>query len=264
MWDDFSVMHGWRISRACIAVSCFALMSGCSGGSGTGVDTVTLWESPARNGSGVVRATTADFSAVALVENVDSNRLVRIVDIIDVISEVDNYDGSYTAECFVRYSDGSTGYIVGIFYEQAALYGTERNGTLTVFAGGQPANNLPIGSYRYTGHAESVYYYGGYEYTETGTFAMNVQFSDGTAQLNAVTPESRYANNNLRISSAGYISGNNGTFIVYAEDGVTELDRRQIEFNGTFHGSGASHVSGIAVGGSTTDDLSFVGVVGRR
>lgn len=77
--------------------------------------------------------------------------------------------------------------------------------------------------------------------------------------------ESRYFNNNLTINSSREISGLNGTFIVYDTDGSTELERRTVNFHGAFHGSGATHFSGIAVCVPTnTDYFSLMSIVGKR
>ena len=106
--------------------------------------------------------------------------------------------------------------------------------------------------------------YGGDLYNEMGDFELDVQFAARTAQLIADTDESLYSwrtENN----STGELYGVDGEFIVYDTDGITELESRFIDFHGTFHGSGADQVSGIAIGGTTADDdFSALVIVGQR
>lgn len=245
------------------------LLAACGGGS-TGASSATnietLWESPRNTGAGLVRATSSSANSVALVQDITNAGKYRSFSVVEVISETRNSDGSYSGEVVVRYEDGTTGNVLGRFYDAtAALYASQSNGTVRLVAGGEKASNLPIGSYNYSGYAEAFYRYNGTDYNELGSFDMDVQFASGSAQLEADTDETKYFHNNLRINSAGEITGSNGTYIVYDTDGNTELERRSIDFDGTFHGSGATHVSGIAVGGATTtDDLSIMGIVGQR
>jgi len=249
-----------------LAAPCLAMLAACGGGSTGNTSIETLWESPRGTGAGVVRATDGTNNSVALVENVNDAGKYRTFEVVQVISETRHSDGSYSGEVVVRYSDGSTGNVLGRFYDAtAALYASVNSNGTNYVVGGVQASNLPVGSYQYTGYAESYYVYNGLAYNETGSFDMDVQFGNQTAQLQADTDESRYINNNLTINSNGEISGLNGTFIVYDTDGSTELERRTVDFDGTFHGSGATHVSGAAVGGATTtDDFSVMGIVGKR
>jgi hypothetical protein len=252
-------------TKLILAAPCLALLAACGGSSTGNTGVQTLWESPRGTGAGVVRATDGTSNSVALVEDINDAGKYRTFEVVDVISETLNNDGSYSGEVVVRYADGSTANIIGVFYEKAALYANIQNDSITYVAGGEQASNMPVGSYAYSGYAESYYTYNGSDYSETGSFDMDVQFGAGTAQLTADTDESQYVNNNLTVNNNGELSGVNGTFIVYNTDGVTELERRIIDFDGTFHGSGATHVSGAAVGGATTtDDFSVMGIVGNR
>ena len=242
-----------------------SLLAACGGGGGSSTSVGTLWESPMGTGAGLVRATTDGANSVALVSNVNDAGQYKTRDVVEVISETNNFDGSYTGEVVLRDSDGNIENALGRFYGTANYYIISDGEDMKIVAGGDEASAMPIGTYRYSGYAETIYVYDSSEYNETGSFVMDVQFASKSAELNATASESQYINNNLRINNAGELSGKSGTFIVYASDGVTELERRTIGFDGTFHGSGATHVSGIGVGGSTTnDDLSVVGIVGKR
>ena len=249
-----------------LTAPCLAVLAACGGGSTGNTSIETLWQSPRGTGAGLIRAKDGTMNSVALVENVNDAGKYRSYEIVQVISETRNSDGSFSGEVIVRYSNGETANIIGRFYDaKAAVYGSVTSNSAKFVAGGEQASYLPVGSYEYTGYSESLYRYNGSEYNETGSFDMDVQFSSQTAQLTADTDESRYFNNNLTINSNGEISGVNGTFIVYDTDGSTELERRTIDFDGTFHGSGATHVSGIAVGGATTtDDFSVMAIAGKR
>lgn len=251
--------------KICFLALSLASLTAC-GGSSIGSTTVeTLWKSPRNTGAGLVRGTANEINSVAIVEDVNNAGKYRSFEIEQVISETYNSDGSYSGEVVVKYGDGTRGNVLGRFYNGAALYVSSGSESTSFVAGGEQASNLPIGSYTYSGYAESIYVYGGTDYNEVGSFAMDVQFGNRTAQLNAATPESAYSIGSLSINNNGEINGSNGTFTVFDNDGTTELERRSIDFDGTFHSSGATHVSGIAVGGaSTTDDFSIMAIVGRR
>ena len=253
------------IKKTYLAAPFLVLLAAC-GGSSTGNTSVqTLWESPRGTGAGVVRAKDGTMNSVALVEDVNDAGKYQSFEVVEVITETQNNDGSISGEVVVRYADGTIANIIGRFYDEAALYATVTDVSTTFVAGGTQSSNLPVGSYAYSGYAESYYTYNGFDYNEVGSFDMDVQFGAGTAQLTADTDESRYVNNNLTVNNNGELSGVNGTFIVYDTDGVTELEQRIIDFDGTFHGSGATHVSGVAVGGATTtDDFSVMGIIGKR
>lgn len=259
--------------KSSIILSSVAVLAGCGGSGGEATSDFSpaslsiLWESPRNNGYGLIRARSDVQSGVALLEDVNRGGLgVYSIELVQTISTQTNTDGSLTGEYLVRKSDGEISSVLGTFYgAQAALYQSGTGDDAITVAIGTNPQNLPIGSYSYRGVAKSFYSYDGVPYEEAGDFQMNVQFSSGAAQLTADTDESRYINDNLIVNARGEISGIDGTFTVYASDGSTVLANRYIDFDGTFHGSGATHVSGIAVGGaSTTDDYSEMGIVGKR
>mgnify|MGYP000397234855 FL=1 len=263
------------LNKSFVAFSAFAALAACGGGGGgasdsaagiTPTDVTALWESPRNTGAGLVRAVSAEQNGVALVTDVnDENLGYRSAEIIEEISLQENADGSVSGEVVIEYADGEKRNVIGTFYDEARMYANVAEDGATVFAGGSLPQNLPVGTYSYAGAAESIYAYNGVIFDEVGQFNLDVQFGSKTAQLNAATPESQYVNNGLTVNDEGEINGDNGTFIVYGTDGSTVLDTRQIDFDGTVHGSGATHVSGIAVGGSTTaDDFSAMAIVGKR
>tara|TARA_B100000767_G_C19616841_1_gene472298 strand:- start:47 stop:829 length:783 start_codon:yes stop_codon:yes gene_type:complete len=250
---------------------CLALLTACGGSNdGTAINPTSLrvlWESPRGTGAGLVRAKNNEANGVAIVDDVNDAGSYAPVTLVEVISEQRNSDESYSGEVVVRSADGTLINIIGRFYDVARLYAsTSDANTYNIVADGSLATNMPIGSYSYTGYAESYYMFGNQEYEENGSFVLNAQFAANKAQLTANTDESRYFNNNLTIGDDGEITGSNGTFIVFSSGSKqTELERRVVDFDGTFHGSGATHVSGIAIGGSSTDDnLSVIGILGKR
>ncbi|PWL24166.1 MAG: hypothetical protein DCO98_11455 [Altererythrobacter sp. XM-24bin4] len=197
--------------------------------------------------------------------DVDSSGNYQSYTVIEVINEIDNGDGSYSGEVVVELADGSQENVIGTFFPSAGLY-TRTTGDGVIFVvSGDKAINMPIGSYNYTGHAEALYSYNENQYVETGTFDMDVQFSDGTAQIMADANNVRYENNSLSINNDGDVFGVDGDYIIYDTDGTTQLEARKVDFDGTLHGSGATHVTGIAVGGATTDDnFSLMTIIGQR
>jgi len=250
--------------KTTMAVSAVALIAACGGSSTGGTDNEILWKAQAPSTVGVVRAKGEGNNGVALVQNVNSAGAYQSVEVVRVISETRNSDGSTTGEVVVRWADGSTSNVTGIIYDSAALYANYNDTSLSIAATGTQATNLPVGNYTFAGYAGSLYAYNGSIYLEDGNFVMNVDFGSRTAQLTANMTESQYINPNLKFNSSGEISGSNGEFIVYDTDGVTELERRTISFNGTFHGSNARSVSGIAAGESPSGERAFVGIVGDR
>lgn len=253
------------IRLSCFLLSAFAL-SACGGGGGSATNIQSLWESPTGSGAGLVRAKSSEMNGVAVVADVNNAGKFRDYTLVEVLSESQNADGSYDGEVVIRYADGTRANVLGRFYSaEAAAYVVSSSDYAAFFAGGTPSNNLPIGSYNYDGYAEVIYVYGGYEFNEIGDFEMDVQFSSKTAQLIADTVESRYIHDALTFNSNGEIIGRDGEFIVYDTDEVTELESRYIDFHGTFNGSGARYVSGVAIGGTVDNDtLSVLMIVGKR
>lgn len=251
--------------KACVlSIAAAVSLSACGGGATGNTSVEALWRAPAPATVGVVRAKTNGQNGVALVPNVNDAGSYQSVEVVQVISETQNPDGSVSGEVVVRWPDGRTTNVIGVVYGNAALYANIGGNTVSVVAAGAQATNIPVGNYQYSGYAGTEYEYGGLIYSEEGGFVMDVQFGSQTAQLTADTAESRYVNDNLTFNSLGEIAGNDGVFIIYDGDGVTELERRSISFNGTFHGSGATSVSGLAVGVSPSGESAIVGIVGDR
>lgn len=252
------------MKTAILYVTMIVLLTAC-GGSSTGSNSIeTLWRSPTNSGAGLIRAVNNTNNSIALVEDVNDAGGYQSFELVETITETQNSDGSYSGEYVLRMADGSRTNIIARIYGPAALYANVSQNSTAVVAGGLSASNLPVGNYSYSGFATSLYIYGGSAYEENGSFSMDVQFRNQTAQLNARTAESQYYDTSIVLNNAGELTGN-GIFIVYDTDGVTELERRSIAFNGTLHGSGATHVSGVAVGGATTtDDFSVMAIVGSR
>lgn len=224
----------------------------------------TLWKSPTGGGAGLIRLSSLDGNLIALVEDVDTERTIQGYEIVEVTSKSLNADGSVSSEVVLELENGQKADATGIFYESSALYAGIGE-TSAFVVGGERASNLPAGTYSYSGYAESFYVYDGFGYSDVGDFEMEVRFTDRSIKLVANAAESRYINESLKFNQNGEIHGGEGAFIVYSSDGESELERRSIDFDGTFHGLGATNVSGIAVGGSVaSDDFSLMALVGQR
>lgn len=241
------------------------LVAGCGGSALTPTGFQTLWQSPARDGAALIRARTMTSNSVALVEDVGQAGKYRSFEVVKVISETRNIDGSSTGEVVLKLDDGTTETVRGRFFGAANLFMPASGPGSKLVAGGPRAANLPTGSFRYAGYAKSLYTYDGLAFDEDGSFTLEVQFASDSAQLTASTPESHYSISDLTINESGELAGQAGRFVIFDTDGETALATRTLGFNGTFHGDTASHVSGIAVGGSAkAGDFSAVAIVGKR
>jgi hypothetical protein len=244
-------------------------LSAC-GGSGTATNVQTLWTSPNIANLGVVRATHAQQNGVGLVENVNSTVKYETFEVTSVQSASVNSDGSVNGTITVRWADGSQGVVSGIWYgsgdELSGIYGSVTANSVSIWASGSPATNIPAGNFTYAGQAITAYNYGDNTYDEDGTFTMNLNFSSNSGSLTAYMEESTYANSNLSVNSSGNIIGSGGKFYIYSNENKNTLlaTRTDITFNGTVHNSGATHVTGLAVGGANGVDATIVAIAGKR
>ena len=191
-----------------------------------------------------------------------------IFEIVEIISETRNSDGSVSGEVVVRFPDGSTANIVGRLYDSTWFGVAIRDQSALLATTGPALTNMPVGTYSFDGYAYAQYTgvpgNSGSTFAEQGTFTMDVQFLNRTAQLQADWPYSYYLNNALTLNSAGEIVGPGGTFYIYEGDGSTLIETRPIDFHGTFHGSGATHVSGAGLEGSSAGDYALIAIIGSR
>ncbi|MFZ9133177.1 MAG: hypothetical protein ACO21B_08115, partial [Gemmobacter sp.] len=171
-------------------------------------------------------------------------------------------------EVVVRFPDGSTANIVGRLYDSTWFGVAIRDQSALLATTGPALTNMPVGTYSFDGYAYAQYTgvpgNSGSTFAEQGTFTMDVQFLNRTAQLQADWPYSYYLNNALTLNSAGEIVGPGGTFYIYEGDGSTLIETRPIDFHGTFHGSGATHVSGAGLEGSSAGDYALIAIIGSR
>ena len=262
-----------RMNMLLATTAVLALAACGGGGDGTAANptqpppttTTTLWESPRGTGAGLVRASNSERNYIGLVADTENPGSIRTSEIIEVISENAFDFGSVSAEYVVRFSDGEVANILGTFYDEAAIYANISETRSITAAGGSQVTNMPIGDYSYRGVAEAWYVRDGVDYSEFGSFDLNANFGNRTATLVADTDFSRYSASGMSINNNGEITGSNGIYTTYFNDGTTVADTNNIDFFGTLHGSGATHVSGIAVGGATTtNDFSSMLIVGKR
>ncbi len=128
------------------------------------------------------------------------------------------------------------------------------------FVGGDMVSNIPTGTYMYNGtnligDRDGTYF-------ESGTFAMNVNFSAGTAALTGSTENSTIGGTGISVNRiTGNFSGSNLT--LNWDDGV-DVYNLPATIHGSFHGNGATAVSGLYYETSSSTPVIAGAVVGTR
>ena len=259
----------FKVMIKSLSATVLLLILAACGGTGTATNVQTLWTSPNNSNLGVVRATHAKQNGVGLVENVNSTVKYETLEVTSVQSASVNSDGSVNGTVTVRWADGSQGVVSGIWYgsgdDLSGIYGSVTANSISIWESGSPATNIPAGNFNYAGQSETAYTYRSNTYVEEGTFTMNLNFSSNTGSLIASMEESTYTNSNLSVNSSGNIIGSGGNFFIYSNQNKNNLlaTRTAITFNGTVHNSGATHVTGLAVGATGTD-ATIVAIAGKR
>ena len=135
-----------------------------------------------------------------------------------------------------------------VFYEdnsgQVFIGYLEGNGQNVALAGGYKVSNIPTGTYNYAG--TNIIGFRDGSYFEEGTFAMGVDFANGTASLTGSTASSTIGGSGISVNTSnGTFEGNNLTL---SGNGVSTT----ASIYGNFHGNGATGVTGLyADNGST-------------
>lgn len=131
----------------------------------------------------------------------------------------------------------------------------EGNGTNAALAGGYKASNMPSGVYNYAG--TNIIGFRDGSYFEEGTFAMAVDFTNGTAGLTGSTATSTISGQGIQVNTSnGTFSGNNLTL---SGNGVST----SASIYGNFHGSGATGVTGLYADNGNTPIVAGA-IAGRR
>lgn len=273
-----------RMPPALLA-TCLPLLAGCVGSTIEGASSLTasytttrLGGMPATN-DGLIRVVSRT-PEVAATQVILARNYPNIVEglvveewggsprVVEVISEQPQPDGSRREIFIIEWPDGVRARIVGQYYADSFFRQRILDGFVDFSAGGTIPTNIPVGVFDYSGLAVAIYQYDGVEYVELGSFDLTADFSSGLATLGAVllfdTGEvgSTLEASAIPINSAGAFS-DEAVFKVYSQGG-TLLDTRLIDLHGSFHGEGATGVSGLAFGGDSPAEWTLVGFAGDQ
>jgi len=253
-----------------LSLSAIALLTAC-GGSGDGRSSNPVAPPPTvlstfGDGAGVARATATEngLSLVAHVMAADIQNFALDYSVAFDTSGVtyqgsnaygNSYDGYVTAngvQLYLWVFEDNTGEVVMAYassqYENRAL------------VGGEMVSNIPSGTYVYNG--TNIIGLRDGSYFEDGTFAMNVNFGTGTASLSGSTASSTIGGTGISVNtSTGNFSGTNLTLT--ANDGVNSYNI-PATIHGSFHGAGATAVSGLYYDTFSSTPVIAGGIVGTR
>ena len=248
-------MH--KLSQATTLLSAVVLITACGGGGGgtsatlAGPSTSVL--ATFGDGSGVARvlATFGDGSGVAEIVN-DGYVFVGMVPDVNSVgsgptvatdlsgvthSSSNAYGDFYTGTAVINGISVSTTAFVDTTANTAILYVFNSN-TSVLVAGGEAVSSIPQGTFKYVGTNGLGRRDG--TYSETGTFAMTVDFTNGSAALSGSTNTSTVAAIGISVNSSI------GTF--QSRDVEIRLGGGSPiigSIYGNFHNAGATGVSGI-------------------
>lgn len=239
------------MKKLLLMTSALGLLAACGGSSSGGAVNPTTPPPSATvlrsftDGSGVARAEYTE-DGVNYVANVIGPDIANylptpggVVDSSDVqLSGSNQYGNFYTGQASVN------GVVVDVLIYQdntgqvEAGY-AETSGFNAAYAGGQRVSNIPAGSHTYAG--TNIIGARDGSYFESGTFAMNVDFSNGTAAITGSTPTSSIGGSNIAVNTSnGTFTGNNLTLT----DTLNNVSFGA-NIDGNFHGNGATGVTGI-------------------
>lgn len=258
------------MKTAVLSLSAIALLTAC-GGSGDGSSSNPVAAPPTvlstfGDGAGVARATATE-NGVTVVGHI-------------MAADIGNYELDYSVAF-----DAS-----GLSFQGSNAYGNSYDGYVTVngsplylwifednsgevvmayaanqyenraLVGGELVSNIPSGTYIYNG--TNVIGLRDGSYFEDGTFAMNVNFTAGTASLTGSTASSTIGGTGIAVNtSTGNFSGTNLT--LSANDGVNTYNL-PAAIHGSFHGNGATAVTGLYYDTFSSTPVIAGGVVGTR
>ena len=233
--------------KASLAVCSAAMLAACGGGSSGTSNNPTIQPTVLKtftDGAGVARVSLTQnnlpmtFNVMgADIQNysVDPTAVADISNMTYTSSNQygDLYSGPVTSNGVtinaIAFVDSSSGAVV--------VYG--QNAYANALAvGGETVSNIPSGVFTYNG-TNFIGYRDG-SYFEDGTFAMGVDFSNGTGNITGNTPNSTMGGTISVNASNGTFSGNN----LALTDTFNNLSTTG-SINGNFHNAGATGVSGI-------------------
>lgn len=254
----------------CILVSPF-ILSACGGGGGGGPvevseptpDTYTVQE-VYNDGSGISRSTNTIngnelvgtyYLANVSSTDIDSNQVANFTRIAEVGSGTNGT--YYTATATVNDQTVNV-YLYEATNGENIVIAAEGCSGPCVAALGDAPSNLPTGTWTYTGDmvgwSEGVTDLSDPDEYTVGPFTMAVNFNTGKASVSSTSNDGKavLASNNLSVDmSTGQLTGDGTVVSPLAAGGSgNEWD---VDINGSFHGNGATSVSGVI--GSTQQTL---------
>lgn len=242
-----------------LSVSACSGGSGGSGGSGVIVDrdesppeapSVTVLETFS-DGSGVIRAEVADAGETTVVHAMVPQaqhlaaELNASVSGADQLLSVDHVEQTGVNEHGTIYAGNLSvngAQVRGIIYEDydypVGIGYVENEDANILLTTGEKATDIPTGTYTYTG--THVVGYRDASALEDGTFEMQVDFTNGQADIDAETFGTFVTGRNMRVDTR------QGTFssddITIDQNGGQEVSG---SIHGSFHGAGAKGVTGL-------------------
>jgi len=148
----------------------------------------------------------------------------------DVTKVVASSNGQ-TSENYIYFHNGTNGEITSV--------GKISNGVITHLATGDKLTSIPSGTFTYRG-GHFLFNDG---FPQSGTFTMNVNFTSGSAALQANTSTYSVSANDIVIGRSGQFQSDNVT--INNPYSVNLGSLKNGELDGTFTGTGAKGVVGV-------------------
>jgi len=235
-------MH--KLSQATTLLSAVVLITACGGGGGgtsatlAGPSTSVL--ATFGDGSGVAKIVNDGYVFVGMgpdVNSVGSGTTVA-TDLSGVTSHSsNNYGNFYAGTAVVNGISVSTTVFVDTTANTAILYVFNSNASV-LLAGGEAVSSIPQGTFKYVG-TNGLGRRDGTD-SETGTFAMTVDFTKGSAALSGSTNTSTVAATGISVnSSTGTFQSSNVDIRLNGGSPIVG------SIYGNFHNADATGVSGI-------------------
>jgi len=147
------------------------------------------------------------------------------------VTKVTASSNGQTSENYVYFHNGTNG--------ETTFVGKISNGVITHLATGDKLTSIPSGTFTYRG-GHFLFNDG---FPQSGTFTMNVNFTSGSAALQANTSTYSVSANDIVIGSSGQFESNNLTVENLYSSNAGSL--KNGELDGTFTGAGALGVVGV-------------------
>lgn len=147
------------------------------------------------------------------------------------VTKVEASSNGQTSENYVYFHNGTNG--------ETNFVGKISDGVITHLATGDKLTSIPSGTFTYRG-GHFLFNRG---FPQSGTFTMNVNFTSGSAALQANTNTYSVSANDIVIGSSGQFESNNLTVEnLYSSNAGSLMNG---ELDGTFTGAGALGVVGV-------------------